>query len=121
MKRNSPLEIQRPSTTFDDSSPPPGPIRTAGKPNRDSAAKSVPPSPSRRADPVRRTWQNLTLSGPFPLNSLLGLSFPNEQSEAFTAAGDFKPLANQQFSDIRQRASEAIADKGPCWWNPAGK
>jgi aryl-alcohol dehydrogenase-like predicted oxidoreductase len=53
--------------------------------------------------------------------ALLGLSFPNEQSEAFAAAADFKPLSDKQLADIRQRAREAIAEKGPCWWNPGGK
>jgi aryl-alcohol dehydrogenase-like predicted oxidoreductase len=53
--------------------------------------------------------------------ALLGLSFPNEQSEAFTAAADFEPLSLQQLAHIRERARKAIADKGPCWWNPGGK
>jgi aryl-alcohol dehydrogenase-like predicted oxidoreductase len=53
--------------------------------------------------------------------ALLGLSFPNEQSEAFAAAAEFTPLSNQQRIDIRHRAREAIANKGPCWWNPDGK
>ena len=52
--------------------------------------------------------------------ALLGLSFPNEQAEAFAAAADFKPLSDEQLAHIRQRAREAIADKGRCWWNPDG-
>ena len=50
--------------------------------------------------------------------ALLGLSFPNEQEAAFAAVGEFQPLTTAQLSDIRQRASAAIAGKGPCWWNP---
>jgi aryl-alcohol dehydrogenase-like predicted oxidoreductase len=53
--------------------------------------------------------------------ALLGLSFPNEQSEAFAAAADFVPLSTEQLANIRHRAREAIASKGPCWWNPDGK
>lgn len=52
--------------------------------------------------------------------ALLGLSFPNEQDQAFAAAGEFKPLSQTQMSDIRTRAVEAIANKGKCWWNPGG-
>jgi 1-deoxyxylulose-5-phosphate synthase len=50
--------------------------------------------------------------------ALLGLSFPNEQDQAFAAARNFKPLSNHQMQDIRQRATEARQNKGPCWWNP---
>jgi len=51
--------------------------------------------------------------------ALLGLSFPNEQDEAFKAAHSFPgPLAERAMSDIRQRAREARQEKGPCWWNP---
>ena len=50
--------------------------------------------------------------------ALLGLSFPNEQDAAFTAALDFTPLAAAEMVNIRARASEAVRDKGPCWWNP---
>jgi 1-deoxyxylulose-5-phosphate synthase len=53
--------------------------------------------------------------------ALLGLSFPNEQSEAFAAAADFNPLSGEHLTDIRQRARESIANKGPCWWNPGGR
>jgi aryl-alcohol dehydrogenase-like predicted oxidoreductase len=51
--------------------------------------------------------------------ALLGMSFPNEQDAAFSAAGSFVPLNKDQMADIRRRAVEAIADKGPCWWNPS--
>lgn len=50
--------------------------------------------------------------------ALLGLSFPNEQDQAFAAAQSFVSLSEQQMQDIRRRAVEARQDKGPCWWNP---
>lgn len=50
--------------------------------------------------------------------ALLGLSFPNEQDQAFAAAQYFTPLSPAQMGDIRLRAAAARADKGPCWWNP---
>jgi len=50
--------------------------------------------------------------------ALLGLSFPNEQDAAFAAFQTFKPLTDAQLADIRTRAQTAIAQKGPCWWNP---
>ncbi len=54
--------------------------------------------------------------------TLLGLSFPNEQDAAFAAAQTFtQPLAQAQMAAIRQLAVEAIANKGPCWWNPVEK
>ena len=53
--------------------------------------------------------------------ALLGLSFPNEQDEAFAASAAFKPLSAAELADVRHRAESAIRDKGPCWWNPDGK
>lgn len=50
--------------------------------------------------------------------ALLGLSFPNEQDQAFAAARTFQPLTVEQLETIRRRAAEARKDKGPCWWNP---
>ena len=50
--------------------------------------------------------------------TLLGLSFPNEQDAAFSAAVNFKPLSLQQLTDIRNRATLAVQGKGPCWWDP---
>jgi aryl-alcohol dehydrogenase-like predicted oxidoreductase len=50
--------------------------------------------------------------------ALLGLSFPNEQDQAFAAAANFAPLAHTEMEDIRRRAVDARRDKGPCWWNP---
>lgn len=50
--------------------------------------------------------------------ALLGLSYPNEQAAAFTAARTFRPLSAEQMEDVRRRAAEARAHKGPCWWNP---
>lgn len=53
--------------------------------------------------------------------TLLGLSFPNEQEAAFTAAQNFTPLSPSEISVLRQRAGDAIVGKGPCWWNPEGR
>ncbi len=50
--------------------------------------------------------------------ALLGLSYPNEQDQAFAAARTFTPLSTGQMDDIRRRAIDARQDKGPCWWNP---
>jgi aryl-alcohol dehydrogenase-like predicted oxidoreductase len=50
--------------------------------------------------------------------ALLGLSYPNEQDQAFVAARSFAPLAAAQMADIRRRAIGARQGKGPCWWNP---
>lgn len=50
--------------------------------------------------------------------ALLGLSFPNEQDEAFAAFANFRPLNEGQLAEIRQRAAVARQSKGPCWWNP---
>ncbi len=50
--------------------------------------------------------------------ALLGLSFPNEQDQAFAAAQSFQPLTAEAMAEIRLRAIEARQNKGPCWWNP---
>jgi aryl-alcohol dehydrogenase-like predicted oxidoreductase len=50
--------------------------------------------------------------------ALLGLSYPNEQDQAFAAARSFAPLPPEQMADIRRRAIAARQGKGPCWWNP---
>jgi aryl-alcohol dehydrogenase-like predicted oxidoreductase len=50
--------------------------------------------------------------------ALLGLSFPNEQDDAFAAAQSFEPLSDERMAEIRRRAIEARREKGPCWWNP---
>jgi aryl-alcohol dehydrogenase-like predicted oxidoreductase len=50
--------------------------------------------------------------------ALLGLSFPNEQDQAFAAARSFVPLSDARMAEIRSRATAARLDKGPCWWNP---
>jgi len=50
--------------------------------------------------------------------ALLGLSFPNEQDAAYTAARTFKRVSPQEMGETRRRAAEAIRGKGPCWWNP---
>jgi len=51
--------------------------------------------------------------------ALLGLSFPNEQDTAFAVWQTFQPLSREAMAGIRERATTAIAGKGPCWWNPA--
>jgi aryl-alcohol dehydrogenase-like predicted oxidoreductase len=54
--------------------------------------------------------------------ALLGMSFPNEQDEAFAAAREFgAPLAEAELARVRARAAQAIAGKGACWWNPGGR
>jgi len=50
--------------------------------------------------------------------ALLGLSFPNEQDEAFAAAEDFRPLPASSLRLLETRAKECIAEKGRIWWNP---
>ena len=51
--------------------------------------------------------------------ALLGLSDPSEQAAAFAAAQSFTaPLDAEQMATIRQSAVAAVADKGPCRWNP---
>ena len=50
--------------------------------------------------------------------ALLGLSFPNEQDAAFSAAAAFQPLAPEEAARIRARALEAMQGKGATWWNP---
>lgn len=50
--------------------------------------------------------------------ALLGLSFPNEQDAAFSAALNFKQLGPEELSAVGKRAATAISGKGPCWWNP---
>lgn len=51
--------------------------------------------------------------------ALLGMSFPNEQDEAFAAAESFAaPLSEAALAATRDRARLAIAEKGRCWWNP---
>lgn len=52
--------------------------------------------------------------------ALLGMSFPNEQDAAFAAARAFAPLSGERMAEIERRAAEAVAGKGPCWWNPRG-
>jgi aryl-alcohol dehydrogenase-like predicted oxidoreductase len=50
--------------------------------------------------------------------TLLGLSFPNEQDAAFAAAEKFRPFTPAEMAEVKQRAAEAIRDKGRVWWNP---
>ncbi len=50
--------------------------------------------------------------------ALLGLSFANEQDQAFAAARAFKACTAAELADIEARALEAVREKGRCWWNP---
>lgn len=50
--------------------------------------------------------------------ALLGMSFVNEQKQAFAALESFLPLDEVQMRQIEARAVLARAGKGPCWWNP---
>lgn len=50
--------------------------------------------------------------------ALLGMSYPNEQDAAFTAAASFRPLSPEQLEDIRSRAAQAVQGKGRIWWDP---
>jgi 1-deoxyxylulose-5-phosphate synthase len=52
--------------------------------------------------------------------TLLGLSHPHEQAEAFAAASAFRHLTPARMADIRRRAADAVRGKGECWWNPVG-
>jgi aryl-alcohol dehydrogenase-like predicted oxidoreductase len=52
--------------------------------------------------------------------ALLGMSTPAEQDAAFAAALKFsQPLAQHELQELERAAAEAVADKGPIWWNPA--
>jgi aryl-alcohol dehydrogenase-like predicted oxidoreductase len=53
--------------------------------------------------------------------ALLGMSFPNEQDEAFAAAAAFSPMSAEEQADLRRRAARAVEGKGRCWWNPPGQ
>jgi len=50
--------------------------------------------------------------------ALLGLSFPNEQDQAFAAARAFEPLPPAMLADVRARGEIAMRNKGTAWWNP---
>ncbi len=50
--------------------------------------------------------------------ALLGMSFPNEQDAALSAAEAFTPLTPPDLARLREAAALAIRGKGPCWWNP---
>lgn len=50
--------------------------------------------------------------------ALLGMSFPNEQTAALTAAAAFQPLAQGELAEIRRRAALAMEGKGKTWWDP---
>jgi aryl-alcohol dehydrogenase-like predicted oxidoreductase len=50
--------------------------------------------------------------------TLLGMSHPNEQDAALTAAAQHTPLDRERMDNIRRAAARAMVGKGPCWWNP---
>jgi diketogulonate reductase-like aldo/keto reductase len=50
--------------------------------------------------------------------ALLGLSFPNEQDAALTAAAAFRPMRPDELAAVRVRAVAAMEGKGAVWWNP---
>jgi aryl-alcohol dehydrogenase-like predicted oxidoreductase len=50
--------------------------------------------------------------------ALLGLSFPNEQDAAFSAAASFRPMSAAELEDTRRRAAEVVQGKGAVWWDP---
>ena len=49
--------------------------------------------------------------------ALLGMSFPNEQDEAFAAVASFRPLEAPSMAEARRRAAVALEGKGAQWWN----
>ena len=96
---------------------------------RGTTARSIPPAGEnqfRRCGRRRRALPRLSVRDCLhytltldPDVALLGMSFPNEQDAAFAAAAEFhQPLPPERMADVRRRAAEAIAEKGPCWWNP---
>ncbi len=88
--------------------------RPRGKVSSGGESSSTPTLP--RLTPEECVHYTLTCD---PDVALLGMSFPNEQDAAFTAAQSFKhPLSPTQMADLRERAKIAIKDKGPVWWNP---
>ncbi|APR76928.1 L-fuco-beta-pyranose dehydrogenase [Minicystis rosea] len=50
--------------------------------------------------------------------ALLGMSFPNEQDAALSAAAAFTPMRAEELEEARVRAEAAIEGKGAVWWNP---
>ncbi|HUW55326.1 MAG TPA: aldo/keto reductase [Planctomycetota bacterium] len=50
--------------------------------------------------------------------ALLGLSFPNEQDAALSAAAEFRPMSTEEQADLRRRAVIAMEGKGGSWWDP---
>jgi aryl-alcohol dehydrogenase-like predicted oxidoreductase len=51
--------------------------------------------------------------------ALLGLSTPEEQDAALSAASTFRPMSREELDAVRTRAASAIDDKGPRWWDPS--
>ncbi len=87
--------------------------RPRGKLSSGGADESQPTLP--RLSVAECVHYTLTLD---PDVALLGMSFPNEQDAALAAAESFRPLSPEALATIRERAAQAIAHKGACWWNP---
>jgi aryl-alcohol dehydrogenase-like predicted oxidoreductase len=51
--------------------------------------------------------------------ALLGLSTPEEQDAALSAASTFTPMSKEELDAVRTRAAQAIEGKGPRWWDPS--
>jgi aryl-alcohol dehydrogenase-like predicted oxidoreductase len=88
-------------------------LRPRGKLSSGGATSTVATLPRLTVDECLH--YTLTLD---PDVALLGLSFMNEQDDAFAAARRFRPLSPGEMDAVRARALEARSGKGPCWWNP---
>jgi len=77
-----------------------------------------PPRPLPRLGVAECLAYTLTLD---PDVTLLGLSSPSEQDQAFAAAEQAQPLLPSERARLRERAAEAIRGKGRVWWNPDGR
>ncbi|MBM4063803.1 MAG: aldo/keto reductase, partial [Planctomycetes bacterium] len=88
-------------------------VRPRGKQSSGGAAPGTARLPRLSVEECVR--YTLTLD---PDVALGGLSFPNEQDEAWAAARAFVPCTAGELDTIRARAAAAIAGKGDVWWNP---
>lgn len=93
-------------------------LRPRGKLSSGGVALAEPPSaaPSGGRLTIEECVQyTLTCD---PDVALLGMSFPNEQDEAFAAARSFGPLAREAMQAIKAKAVTAMNGKS-AGWNPA--
>ena len=88
-------------------------VRPRGKRSSGGADDDAPSLP--RLSVAQCVRYTLTLD---PDVALLGMSFPNEQDAAFTAAREFVPMNDAELTAVRDDAARAIAGKGGVWWNP---